>query len=81
MDPDIALRIWRVAQEYKHRKTKSGTVKDGPYWYGYFVEDGHTKRIYIGKTLPPELQILLQTRSKPPGRTNYAWPGRPQLKS
>ncbi|MBA7631182.1 hypothetical protein ES703_38710 [subsurface metagenome] len=78
MDPKQLRMIYRVAQEYKSRKTKKGPVKDGPYWFGYWIDNGKVRRVYIGKELTPELQILLQTRSKAPGKTNYAWPGRAQ---
>jgi hypothetical protein len=27
----------------------------GPYWYGYFWHEGRTRKVYIGKHLPPEL--------------------------
>lgn len=26
----------------------------GPYWYGYWKEDGRTRKLYIGRTLPGE---------------------------
>lgn len=26
----------------------------GPYWYGYWKEDGRTRKMYIGRTLPDE---------------------------
>lgn len=26
----------------------------GPYWYGYWKEDGRTRKMYIGRTLPGE---------------------------
>lgn len=26
----------------------------GPYWYGYFKEDGRTRKVYVGRTLPGE---------------------------
>ena len=38
MNEDYLPMIYRVVLEYKHRKTKSGTAKDGPYWFGYFME-------------------------------------------
>jgi len=78
MDPDIALRIWRVAQEYKHRKTSKGVAKDGPYWFGYWMENGKSRRVYIGKELPKELQAVLDARFKLPGRRYFIWPGRAQ---
>jgi hypothetical protein len=78
MDPKHIPNITMVAQEYKSRKTKKGTVKDGPYWFGYWMEKGKSRRVYIGKELPKELQAVLDSRTKPPGRTNYSWPGRAQ---
>lgn len=26
----------------------------GPYWYGYWKQDGRTRKMYIGRTLPGE---------------------------
>ncbi len=78
MDPKDFPKVTVVAQEYVSYKTKKGTVKGGPYWYGYWQRNGKTKRVYIGKELPAELEVIRQSRTKPPGRTNYSWPGRVQ---
>src|SRR6266581_3195978 len=45
------------------RKCQEGTGH-GPYWYSYQVVDGHTIRTYIGKNLPPGVQ--LPSSQKPP---------------
>ncbi len=55
MDPKHISKITRIKQEYKSRETKKGIVEDGPYWYGYWIENGKTRRIYIGKKLPVAL--------------------------
>jgi len=78
MDPERLKMIYRVAQEYQYRKTKSGTVKNGPYWFGYWMEKGKVKRVYIGKDLTPDLQAIYDARFKLPGRMLYSWPGRAQ---
>ena len=78
MNQEYLKHIYRVAQEYSYRKTKKGTVKDGPYWFGYWRESGKDRRVYVGKELPPELEVILASRRKPPGRVHYSWPGRPQ---
>jgi predicted ATPase len=45
------------------RKCQQGTGH-GPYWYSYQVVDGRTVRTYIGKNLPPGVQI--PTSQTPP---------------
>ena len=49
----------------------------GPYWWGCWQEDGQTKRVFIGKELPAELQWLLDGRIKRPGRRRWIWPAAP----
>lgn len=78
MKPEHLKMIHRVALEHKRYKNKKGKQIDGPYWFGYLRTGGKQLRIYIGKELPQELEILLKTRTKPPGAKNYVWPGRPQ---
>jgi predicted ATPase len=38
------------------RKCQQG-IGHGPYWYSYQVVDGRTVRTYIGKNLPPGVQV------------------------
>lgn len=38
------------------RKCRAGEGH-GPYWYEYRSQNGHTARSYIGKTLPPLVQV------------------------
>jgi DNA-binding SARP family transcriptional activator len=38
------------------RKCREG-IGHGPYWYAYQVVNGRTVRTYIGKTLPPGVQL------------------------
>ncbi len=35
-------------------KAGCSTCPHGPYWYGYWKEDGRTRKQYIGRTLPGE---------------------------
>src|SRR5436305_7521232 len=46
------------------RKCREG-IGHGPYWYAYSTENGRTTRTYIGKNLPPDLQVLLESPSTP----------------
>ena len=46
------------------RKCREG-IGHGPYWYAYSTENGRTTRTYIGKNLPPDLQVLLESPSPP----------------
>ena len=41
-------------------KCRTGTGH-GPYWYAYQTINGHVKRTYIGKELPPEVAHLVGT--------------------
>ena len=78
MDPETSRKIWRVHYQFKSRRTKHGMARDGPYWYGYFYENGKQRRVYIGKKLPKQFRALLRSRTKPSGRTRYVWPGSQQ---
>ena len=42
----------------------------GPYWYEYRTHDGHTKRYYQGKSLPPNVRI-------DPDAPDFAYPLEP----
>ena len=33
----------------------------GPYWYAYQTVDGQTRRTYVGKQLPPDIQVTDET--------------------
>ncbi|MBA7639426.1 hypothetical protein ES703_47084 [subsurface metagenome] len=78
MDPITLNKITRVQSQFMTKKTGKGDHTTGPYWFGYWQENGKTQRAYIGRQLPAELEVLLATRVKPPGHSLYHWPGRPQ---
>jgi len=78
MDHATLLKITRLTPYYQKRQSKKGIVRDGPYWYGFWHEDGKPKRIYLGQKVPQELEILFKTRFKIPGHSKWIWPGRPQ---
>ncbi len=48
-------------------KTRCGKCRTGighgPYWYAYQTVNGHVKRTYIGKELPPDVARLVETES------------------
>src|SRR5258708_12987744 len=44
------------------RKCRDG-IGHGPYWYSYRVVDGRAVRTYIGKTLPPGVQVPASQKS------------------
>ncbi len=56
------------------RRVKDKTYTFGPYWRGWFMEDGKQKQLYIGKELPKELQYLLDGKVMRPGRKLWSWP-------
>ncbi|MBA7644303.1 hypothetical protein ES703_52045 [subsurface metagenome] len=72
-------RIVRVYQQYDTKKTPKGKRYYGPYWYGYFQENGKEKRVFIGKQLPDSMKYLIKERFKRPGYKNYTWPGRKRI--
>jgi len=74
MEQGLIGRIARLSKEYIPRMAKHGKTLDGPYWYGWYQENGKTKRVYIGKELPKELERLIKKRYKKPGFQRYTWP-------
>jgi len=76
MKPGIEEKIRRIYQHYDIRKSGKKKRVYGPYWFGYWEENGKLKRAFIGKVLPEGLKHLLEGRFKRPGYKNYAWPGR-----
>jgi len=78
MDPQILSKITRVHSNFVPRMSKGVRLESGPYWWGFWQENGKTLRVYIGRKLPGQLKSLLSTRVKYPGHSQYSWPGRPQ---
>jgi len=76
MKPGIEEKIIRVYQHYDIKKKGRKRLINGPYWFGYWEENGKRKRVYIGKELPADLKHLIEGRLKRPGYKYYAWPGR-----
>ncbi|MBA7605675.1 hypothetical protein ES703_12813 [subsurface metagenome] len=75
MDQITLSKITRVHARFITKKTGKGDHTTGPYWFGYWQEKGKPQRVYVGRELPEELEVLLNARVKPPGHRNYAWPG------
>ena len=75
MDKVKLSKITRVHAQFMTKKTSKGDHTTGPYWFGYWQENGKTQRVYIGRELPVELKLLLDTRVKIPGHNQYYWPG------
>jgi DNA-binding SARP family transcriptional activator len=46
------------------RRCREG-IGHGPYWYAYQTVDGRTTRTYIGKQLPPDIQVELDGQREP----------------
>ena len=76
MDKAKLNKITRVHAFFITKKTSKGDHTTGPYWHGYYQEKGKLQSVYIGRELPAELQVLLDTRVKPPGHSQYSWLGR-----
>jgi len=79
MNPITLSKITRVNPQFMTKKTPCGDHTTGPYWWGFYQEKGKTIKVYIGRQLPEELEVLLSTRVKLPGHTQYIWPGRSPL--
>ena len=71
---DKIERVTRLSKAYVSRMTKHGSTLDGPYWYGWYQENGKPKKVYIGRELPKELKRLIQKRYRRRGHRNYTWP-------
>jgi hypothetical protein len=76
MKEGMEKKITRIYQYHQIRKQGRKRLICGPYWFGYFQENGKPRRVYVGKELPESLKYLLEGRFKKPGCRNYAWPGR-----
>ena len=80
MKADKLLRVTALYQRYHKEKRKGGIVRYGPFWYGWYREDGVQREVYIGKELPKDLQWLLEGRYKPPGYKQWRWPAPTKVK-
>ena len=49
-----------------------GSPGHGPYWYAFWREGGRRRSRYIGKQLPPEAEMVLETDSPPAPVTSAA---------
>lgn len=78
IDHATLMKITALWHGSNRRKTKNGIRVDGPYWFGYWMDNGKRRSVYFGKHLPEELLPLLKGRYKRPGYKNYTWPGRAQ---
>lgn len=61
---------------YRHEMVKCGKrgctrCPHGPYWYGYWKQDGRTRKQYIGAHLPGQPLAAVEVRSsaRAPGTT------------
>ena len=76
MDKITINKITRVHAQFITKKTGKGDHTTGPYWFGFWQENGKANKVYIGRELPAELEGLLDNRFKQPGHRYYTWPGR-----
>lgn len=74
MRAGMETRITRVYQQYDIKRVGGEKRYYGPYWFGYFQENGKQNRVYIGKELPESLKYLIDGRVKKPGYKTYTWP-------
>ncbi len=68
----------KVRWVYRQKETKThsgGRVCEYHYWYGYWKENGESRRIYLGKKLPESLQHLYDGKKLDPKGLVYSWPG------
>jgi len=76
MEPEVMNKIQGLFQTTRKEVIKGKKYKFGPYWTGWWMEDGKQIVKYIGKKLPKELEYLRQNKFKLPGRKRWAWPQR-----
>ena len=74
MKDDTLQRIRQVYQIYRYETRKGVTKRYGPYWYGYWRENGRTRCAYVGRNLPPQLSFLIEKRKRISGPKQYRWP-------
>ena len=67
-------KIRRLYQRSRTRTVQGQPRTYGPYWIGQWDQNGETKRVHIGKELPPSLKRLLQGKYKREGSKTYRWP-------
>lgn len=48
------LHVTYRQQHVRCGKPTCSACPHGPYWYGYWKEEGHTRKQYIGRHLPGE---------------------------
>ncbi len=69
-------KIQGLCQMTRRAVIKGKKYKFGPYWIGWWMEDGKQVQRYIGKKLPSDLEYLHQNKFKLPGRKQWQWPMR-----
>ncbi len=74
MKPKDMIRIQGIYQRKLCAYYKGKKVKRGPYWFGWWMENGKQVEKYIGKELPKQLEFLFKERFKLPGRKYYSYP-------
>ena len=75
-DRKVLRKIQRVYQHCPKRTVKGEVRYDGPYWFGYWEENGKHCRAFLGKELPKSLNYLIEGRYRRGGRGQYVWPAR-----
>jgi len=76
MKPEDMARIQGLFHTTRNVVIKGKKYKFGPYWIGWWMEDGKQVIKYVGKKLPAELEFLHQNKFKLPGRRRWQWPMR-----
>lgn len=74
MKAEDLVRIEGIYQAKQTKKVRGKKYTNGPYWFGWWMENGKQIRKYIGKNLPKHLEFLLRERFKGPGRKQWTWP-------
>ena len=74
MKPGEIEKIQGLFKQKFWSRYKGKRVKRGPYWMGWYMQNGKQITLYIGKELPKQLEFLLKERFKLPGRMRWSWP-------
>ncbi len=72
--PEDMIKIQGLFKMKIWARYKGKRLHRGPYWFGWWMDNGKQERRYIGKNLPPQLEFLLKGRVKLPGRKLWSWP-------
>lgn len=73
-DEKILAKVQRVYLIMQRQKGPHGKVYERRYWWGYWMEDGQRKKVWVGKELPESLKCLVRAKLYSTNERRYHWP-------